>query len=409
MRSLAFLVSLFARRGVLAYAMVVMAAFEVSSLFQRGAPWRGDLLWTLDWVSVAFVGVGPVLAGAAALDTARWQAGAAHLGSRTTVRSPGLAVFAAYFASAVIVHALVLGSALLMSQPRDWDAWAPVAVLVQIAALGLCVAIGVFAGERTTPVLAGATAALVTLVAFYLFASPATGVSLLYTGVATVPRIGWSYAGPYLGLQMALLVAVTLGLLFSARAGRGLGLTIMAGTAALVLGAAMAGPEDRVVPSDVHPHYCGAVQTLETCFYDSHRRVAEDFQDVLWVIVEETRAAGYEALLPDRFEEASRTQIPSDPETGALYVQAEHLAGAAPNLDELLAGLTQPLHCPQLQEEVPPVDQYWADQNALVATWASIFDPAAPERYGYDGDLLSPEEAATLRDSFMRCTYPFTG
>jgi hypothetical protein len=325
------------------------------------------------------------------------------------VRSPALAVFIAYFVSAVIVHALVLTTALLISVPREWDGWAPVAGLVQFAALGLCVAVGVFAGERTKPVLAGATAALAMLVGFYLLASPASGVSLLYTGVATVPRIGWSYAGSYLAVQFALLAAVTLALLFAARARRLVGVPIMAATAALVLGAAALGPPDRVVASDAQPEYCGAVQTLETCFFDSHRRIAEDFQETLWVIVNESKAAGYEKLLPSRFEEASRTRVPSDPETGALYVQAEHLAGETPQVDEILAGLTQPLHCPGLQGDAPPVDQYWADQTALQATWASVFDPGAAEKYGYQGEMLSPDQAALLRNSFMQCTYPFSG
>ena len=47
-------------------AAVLIAAFIVMA--QRGAPWRGDLIWTIDWAAVGFVVCGPIIAGMVAFD-----------------------------------------------------------------------------------------------------------------------------------------------------------------------------------------------------------------------------------------------------------------------------------------------------------------------------------------------------
>lgn len=411
---LTFLVRYFLRYGVLAWALAIQLGVEVAVLFQRGGQWRGDLLWTLDWVPVALVVVGPVAAGLAAIDTARLSVGAAHLERGRVSRAPTTGLALAYATCIGAVHLVVVTGALVASQPPVGDPFAPLAVLVQLLILAFFVALGTAVGRFVGPVLAGLAAAGAAFVAVYLASSPGDQVALLAYGGATVPRIGYAYAPGFLVAQAVMLALACLALLVVRpvegrrvrRVSRRDGW--VAGALVVAVGViSFAAPSERLRPIDATATFCGAVQAIGTCFYPQHERVAEPFKNQFWVLVSAARENGYDALLPRQVVEASMTGIPQDddPSVAAFYVQPDHLQGTEPSLWEIASGIVQPIHCPQVQGDDPPSDLYWEDLNALTATWVDLAEPGTGEAMGYFGEPLDPQEAATLVDEFRTCTY----
>lgn len=403
---------------VLVYGWVWICAVSlvgamVPVLAMRGAPWRGDVIWTVDWLSIGFVIIGPVISGFVAVDTARLSAGSAHLrarGWRQSANGIGLG----YAVVITATYCLLVVGALVVSRPARLDSWTWLAVLAQIAMLWFFIAVGALAGRLVRPLLAGAIAAMVALVAVFTLSSPTGHVALLDGGAATVPRIGFTYAVGYLGLQLLALALVSAALtLVPARADGGL--QTMSGRARVVTAmliaagstVALLGPEDRLSPVEAAPTSCGAVASVPVCVYPEHRRVVEAFDQELWVLFESARAAGYGSLVPDRVEEAHQTSLTGGPGVGPLYVTSDALSGADPTTWEVALNLVQPVHCEGVRGELPPREQYWTDLLALTGTWVNLVDPSLGEQNGYYEANLSPEAATALLEQFQTCTYQF--
>lgn len=415
-RQALFPVVYLARYGLVGWTALLVVVAEIAIMRQRGAQWRGDLLWTIDWQAVSFVVIGPVVAGAAAMDTARAARGARHLFGNPVLRSPAFAVTLAYTLVVGAVHCAVLLGALALDLPPVGDAFAPLAVLCQVLIVAFFAALGTLAGRFVGPVLAGLVAALGVFGLIYLVSAPTRHVSILdLGGLPTIPRVGYAYSPVFLGLQAALLLAGTAALLVlrpRENGGRravdrrdgllalGLALAVVAASATVRV--------DRLDPVTAAPTLCGAAGTVETCFYPQHERVADAFTQQFWALAIAAEEKGYAALLPRRVLEATRTQLPqeSDPTVGSFFVMPEHLQGQVPALWDVALGVVQPVHCPQTGGDNPPSDRYWADLQALTGTWVALVDPAEAGSRGFNGPPLPPARAAELIEEFRTCNYP---
>lgn len=408
------MVRYFVRNGLLRWAALATVAAEVAVAMQRGMQWRGDIVWTIDWIPVSFMIVGPVVSGLAAIDTAHSAHGAGHLFRGRVTRTPAFAITAAYAVVIGAVHLVVVATALAVSAPRVWDPWAGAAVLVQLAMLAFFAAIGTTLGRFAGVVMAGALGALSAFGLLFVASAPGDGVVLLEFGGATLPRVGYAYSPAYLGAQLLLLVVSIAGLLVlrpldpldrprPARRD-----AVLAGTAvAAVIAGSLVVPSERLVPVKAAPTLCGAVQMVPTCFYPQHERVMRAFQDRMWVLVSAARENGYGDLVPRRILEASRTELPAaaGDGTAAFYVMPDHLQGKEPTSWEIVSGIVQPLHCAQVRQEQPPSDRYWQDLESLVVTWVSLAEPGIIDEVAYEGAILTPDEASTLSEELRRCTY----
>ncbi|TFH72120.1 hypothetical protein [Cellulomonas sp. HD19AZ1] len=403
-----------ARNGLVLWAALATIAAEMSVALQRGMQWRGDLIWTVDWVPVSFIIVGPVVAGLAAIDTASSARGASHLFARPVTRTPAFAITLAYGTVVGAAHLAVLGVALIVSDPPVWDPWVGVAVLVQLAMLTLFATIGTTLGRFVGVVMAGVLAALSVFGLLFVASAPGDGPALLEFGGATLPRIGYAYSPIFLSSQLVLLSTAIAALLLlrpvdpihKPRPSRSDLVAAGAALVAVAVGSAYL-PGQRLVAVEASPTLCGAVQTVPTCFYPQHRRVMPVFQEQFWVLVSAARENGYEDLVPRRLAEASRTELPQEARDGtaAVYVMPEHLQGRAPSLWEIASGIVQPVHCAQVKGELPPSERYWQDLQALVVTWVSLADPDVVEAVAHEGELLTPHQASVMAEEFAQCTY----
>lgn len=404
-----------ARYGATVLAGAVMLATELTAMAQRGMQWRGDLVWTIDWLPVSFVLVAPVVAGLSALDTARMATGAGHLAHGPFFRTPAFAVVATYSVLAVLTHCLVLAVALVVSAPQTWDPAAPLAVLVQLLMLVVFAALGGAAGRFARPKVAGSVGALSAFALMYVAGGPDQGLALFEFGGATVPRVGFAYDAGHLAWQAVALAAVAAALVVlrpveGPRGRRPDPRDAAFSVVLLTLVAALVSTvdSDRLRVVGAAPTVCGEVEGVTTCFYAQHRRIEKDFQQALFVLASSARDQGYDALVPTEVDEAAPGSLPQDqdPEVAAFYVMPDHLQGASPTLWDVASGIVQPVHCPQVQGDDPPSDRYWKDLDALVGTWVGLADPSEVAMRAPDARTLGPAEAATIAEGFRTCTYP---
>lgn len=398
-----------ARSRLLWVAGIAVLAIQSWGLVLRGMPWRGDLVWTLDWVPVTDLIVAPVLGGLVAIDVARTQGSGDVLPQRVW-RSPAVALACLYAAVAAGAHLVVVALAVGISRPRVWYATWPLVVVVQLLALLLFVAIGLAVGRVLGVVVAGVAGAGASAAAVLLFSTPGATFAPLYQGVATVPRIGWEWSWQSLVAQAVVLLALILacGVIRPAASRR---MTAVVGSvAAVCVGAAVAvtlgSPAERWVPDGAEPTFCGGVLTTPVCFFPQHGRVAYPYQEAMAALFEAAQAHGYDELVPGRVEEASRTYWPSGRDVAPLVVTTETLDGSPPSLWEVALGMVQPLHCERLAAAEPPGDRYWEDVHALVGTWVHLADAEEAERNGFVGPELDPGAATALITQLRECSHP---
>ncbi len=399
------------RNGVLPWVALVVAALCAGVLAMRGAPWRADLLWIIDWIPIGHIAIAPVVAGGAAIDTARLGAAVRHTESARWSRSAGTAVALGYAAVVAGVYAAAVAAAVLVEIPPSFDPRALLAIAVQLLMLALFAAVGTVVGRVLGPVLAGIVGALVSLLAIYIAAARTEHVALLYAGASLVSRVGRSYDVPYLAAQGGLLLVLIIAFLMWRpnvvrgrwrRTGERAVVPVAVG---LVVLAGALGPSSRLTYTGVPPTLCSDVDGVRICLYPEHARLQEEVGETLGRVFVAARAAGYGALVPDEVREAPVTGVTSW--RGASLTLDEPLGGAPVDVRFLIQELVEPLHCEQLRGPEPPSDRYSQDLSNVMGTWLELVDPELTERWGWPYQVLDPPELARVLTEFRTCEYQF--
>lgn len=398
---------------------------EALNFFQRGMPWRGEGMWTVEWFAIALFVIGPLATGAAAVDAARLsRPGAVHL--VVGAPRPALAYVraAAWCAGPLMaVHLLAIGAGVLagpVTAPSvGWPAMAAAAA-VQCLAIAWYVALGSAIGRFASPLVAGIAGGVAGFVAHYLL-SNARGddrFALLDLGAATVSRLGLEYRTDYLLAQAVVLAATAAALLWAPlRVRSGHRVPGVAGAGALVAAVAVLGagplvlPDTRVTTAPQPPRHCVAGADVEVCLYHEHRRFEELVVPPLQRLATAARQEGYDALVPARFVESSRSyeaDAPDAPDAVAFSLPTEAYAQDRLPVARLVRRLVAPSHCDALRAETPPPEEYWQRVASLEMTWLEIADVGYdPARYEMGPDraaeVLSPEEVRAILADFDRC------
>lgn len=397
------------RNGVLPWVMLVVAGVNASVLAMRGAPWRADLLWIIDWIPIGHIAVAPVVAGAAAIDMARLSVGVRHLEDRRWWRSSAAAVTWAYAIGIGGTNVATIVVAALVEVPPSVDPRALLGVAVHLLMLTLFAALGALVGRVLGPILGGIFAAVIALVGVFMFSARTEHISLLYAGASLNPRVGRSYSAVYLGSQAVLLALLILACLLL-RPGavrsrwRGIGeAAVGAVTVGLVVVAGSVGPTSRLVYTGKPPSLCEEVSGVTVCMYPEHARVRADVNAQLARLFDAARAAGYESLVPTEVREVTGGDIEWH---GASLLIDEPLVGAPVTPRTLVQDLVDPWYCEERGGEEPISDRFFADSYNVESTWLELVDAElVVEREAYR--TLGPAEVDRLMGEFRTCTYPF--
>lgn len=396
------------------WLVVLQVPFSVVLLLKDGSPWRGELLWAVDWQAIGLVTLGPLLVAAVAVDTSRLGSeGRAHLLVLTSrLRRPQVFVLLAGVAPLAAVHlmtllvALVWGGAGVHGATQGPDAL--LSVLVQMTALGFYACIGSLIGRAARPRTAGILGVLTGLGLLYAEAGGVgEGFRLLELGGAAVSRLGLALSTPYALLQAGIFLCAGALCVWAPVRFRGerlrlgpLAMATGAFVAVLVVVALPGLPADRLLFHPTAPHDCSG-HAPQICTFAEHARMRPRLVAVLEPMVAAARSHGYEAFVPARVTEQSRTYTATPGVPGPDFAFAyDDLTGGRLDTVSLARDLLSPAHCPQLTGAVGPPDRFWADLDALTATWSSLLGATdAPA----GGVVLTPSQAADLVGRFGRC------
>ncbi len=409
-----------ARSLVGPWGAVAVVGLEVVNLLQRGRPWRGELVWTVDWMGIVLFAAGPLLAGLAAVDAARITRREA-LPVVGSAAQPWRAYVEAILwtaGPATLAHLVAFGTAIAMGLPGvlsssvGWSATA-VALLAQILQFWWYTIFGSVVGRFLSPVGAGLTAAVGGLAVFYVLGF-GDRFDPFAVGGSTVSRLGLTWNVVYLGLQVLVLCVTAVVMAVSIRGTRrrrpvvdvtaGLGVVLVVGVASLV------GPQQRTVAMEPTPPGQCLWGEPVVCVYAEHERIADAVYASVYEALDAARNNGYRSLVPELVHEVSRTYVPPRSEIAGVATD-QLLQGDEWDTFDLLWDLSTPWHCPQIRGEQPPDDAYFQSMEALVFTWLTLLDePAGPQVADLPEGLLmerrlDPEQARETKAFLDSCGF----
>jgi len=401
------------------WLMPLYALLETANLLQRGAPWRGEGMWTVEWLSIVLFLLGPVVCGASALDAARLsRPGNIHLSasgpssSRVYLRAAGWCVL-----PAVAVHLLALVAALLVGRvtgpSAGWSAVAGQAVVQALVILWFS-SVGSALGRLATPVVAGLVGAATGFVLFYVLGDGGglQHFSLLALGSATVSRLGLAYNNEFVLAQGLLLVGTSALLLTLATRGVGSArLPAWRGVMALVLTVVAIAtapfmlPSTRIEARPVPPTLC-TDHPLRICFFPEHERFAEDSRRSIAELVSAARSAGYTDLVPDSVMESSRTFDGGGSRVATFTLPLNATEPGGPTISDWAYELTTPTYCPQLRSRSGPPDAFYRQKQLLEVTWLHLVGVRS-QLFDFVKDLriLTPTEASAVAERLRACDF----
>ena len=409
---------LFAVRTLIGpWVVVPLVVLEVLNLAQRGSPYLGEAMWTIEWLAISLFLTGPLIAGFAAVDASRLSGpGAVHLvvaGRRPRLVYVRAAVWCA--GPAAVVHLLALVVALGLGGFPSLGSAGPrllVGFVVQVAVVFWFAAVGSMVGRFVPVLVAGFFAAVVGLGLFYRF-SDGDGFLLLDLGSSTITRIGLEWNLRYLLWQLLIFVVGSVGLV-SLRVWLRDGRPVMrlGGGAVLVvvivvtLAAVSVGPTERtVLAAPVAPSYCDQGEPV-ICFYPEHKRHADRVIGPIRYLFAAATDAGYDAFVPQRVEQSSWSYrgVGSYPDVRLIWLPDSVYTGGEWPLYELIQNtLLAPAHCPQMS--TGPSDLFWRRLEDLTNTWYDLLpDDVTGVLLSYARTVrFTPRQVEGVLRSFADC------
>lgn len=162
------------------------------------------------------------------------------------------------------------------------------------------------------------------------------------------------------------------------------------------------GPAPRNVLAEPEPPGTCYWGDPVVCFYQEHRRVADDVAVEILKLVRAADEAGYTALVPSRLEQRSRSYAPEG-DTWGFSLPSGVLAGEPVDAVGLVATMLAPDHCTALQgdNEEPLPEVYMRTSTAMMATWLDLVG----EGFMAPGDLelLAPDDAQRVMAAWEQC------
>jgi hypothetical protein len=363
-------------------SLVLLAGVSAVVLLARDLPWRGEWGWTLDWAAGATILSGPITAGLAAYQSARWRSVTAELLLPTAQRR-----LAACFTPAVAVLAsatgtYVVGTAALLAVSAAYhptDRLLPVVWLVGPAKLGLCAAVGWWVGSRLRGYVAAPVAVagcyVMTIVAgdssvlsFWLVGGstgPATGkvVDVRYTSGAGLLFLGLA------GVMAALYLGQWTRTLRVAQVTAGLSLIVVG--LGLVLSSVPGATYDRV---DAHPHRLCRGAPVAVCLLAGNTTQLESWSGLMNYAAGRLHDVGL--ALPARYEQPTPDVHPQA--VGMVFFDPGTINIKAPSHLLVAESLATPATCPVYAAERPPIQglnaREWLARLILHRAWPN--DPS---------------------------------
>ncbi|HEX6967948.1 MAG TPA: hypothetical protein VF174_03885 [Micromonosporaceae bacterium] len=401
------------RTHVAPKAAIALLAVEAFNIANRGLPWRGELVWTIDWLGTVLTLVGPVVAGAAAVDAGRFaRAGTEYLTGRTVLANRVyMLTWLAAAIPAMVVHLAAAMTIVALSNPRSQiSMWPSVfAVIAQLCGIGFYAALGSVCGRYTGSVAGGPIAVVAGIVLFWQFGTSPERFSVLMFGRATSSVLGLQFNVAYSVAQIVCLALISLVLvLLPVRVISGIRRPphiVSAMIVVAVAGALVVFPyisSDRFVPVAIRPTSCTGKAPI-ICMYPDHDRFLSSVDESAKQVYFGASALGVQDLLPTRIVERLPGEGPASDGAGRFQIPLESFSTDHVTPEVLAIEIVVPHHCPALYGDLPPPIEFGWDLYRAAYTLVSASqgqtggDPMQP------GEILSAAELKRLLTSFKNC------
>lgn len=387
-----------------------VGGLELVALASRGAPWRGEWIWTIDWTGGIVPLVAAAAAGVAAV-VARTFAFGARAALLATTPHRGRALLgpvAMCVAVAVAAHLLGVGAAVAFTAAANPSLDAPLLPLLeQVTAIVAAGLVGALLGARMqSPASPAVAAGGLILVAF--FADNLGWYPLFDTGGATGSLIGLHYNDPAILVRIGLLILTSsalLGLLFDTRRRwvSPLRLASLTGLSTVIAFMFVGGTDEARFAVDDTPvaYRCVDTEHAEVCVHVAHQRFLDD---VAQPIVQTVVALGDLGVDVDRrWEERLFGHAPVE-STGYFRIPLEVFEGGELDDLRLVGDVVQPRACFTAEPPSPEQDIVMTILFAEAATRAGVLREG--DWIG-DPGLLSTFGVANLddREAWLRDRY----
>lgn len=390
-------------------SIVLLLAVSAAVLFARDLPWRGEWMWTLDWAAGTTILTGPLTAGLAAYQSARWRTLTAELLLPTSRRrlaacfAPPATVLATSIA-AYVVGTLTLLAITVVYHPTD--TFVPVLWLVGVAKVATCAAAGWLLGSR----LRGYIAAAVAVAACYIVTLLASGnrtLAFWLVGGATGPPSGKvvdvRYTAGAVLLFAALAEGMAAALLVQAASTRrsahvmgGLSIAVM--LLGLSLDSVPGSTYDRV---DQHPRRDCRGAPVTVCLLAGNTSQLDSWSDLMNQAAGSLQGLGLD--FPTRYQQPAPGAV-HRADVGVVFFDPGTINIRPPSHLYVAETLATPTTCPAYASEQPPSQglnaREWLAQLIVQRTWPE-------DRAQRDPDVTAWARSTpvTRQDSWIRITF----
>ena len=357
--------------------MVLLAGVSAIVLFGRDLPWRGEWLWTLDWAAGTTILSGPLTAGLAAYESARWRSATGELILPTSRRrlaacfTPTLAVWASSAVVYVVSTAVVLA---VTSAYRPTDRLVPFVWLIGLCELGLCAAIGWLLGRRLKSYVA-APLAVAGCYIVSLVASRSTVLAFWRVGGATGPPSGQVVDARYttgaalvfLGLSGVMAAAYLLRAAPTRRVAQvTAALSAIATTAGLVLSSGTGATYYR---GDDHPHRRCRGAPVSVCLLAGNSSQLASWSMLMNQAARPLHDVG--VAFPLRYEQPTSDE--HSLAVGVIFFDPGTINIRPPSHLYVAESLATPARCPAYASDPPPIKglnaREWLAQLIVHRVW----------------------------------------
>lgn len=390
-------------------AAVAAAVFEIYNFLRQGQPWRGEVIWAIDWSGTALIVVGPVIAGVAAVDSGRLAGGnASYLvdSGRNTSRAflmPWLASFIPVAFAHLLVSVLYIWKAVSPNAPIPVGEIA-LAIASQMVGFAFYAAIGSVIGRLFGPIVGAVVSAVGCIVTFFILGTSGEKLSLLQFGRASASLIGFRMSPVFIGTQVLVLSAAVI-LLLTVPTLPGIKTRKLTILGALILASMVAAltvvsqtPAERFVSTTAIPSVCGGEQP-SICVYPEHTRFMPYLLMQTSAVFQASDALGVRKYLPDHYVERLPSESPSTDGNGRISIPLEAYGRESLTGPEVAREMIFPYHCKALYGDTPPPIDF-GDHLELAAN-------ALASRAGLlpgDNQSIDQAKVGKILASFHDCT-----
>lgn len=365
----------FALRETLAVPIALaVLGFELFNYLDRGRPWRGDLVWSLDWAGAVFILMSGVVTAGAAFAGAR-------SGDEARVTVAGVAdhplrgllfQILALFIPAALVHVVFVGL-YVGAVPDRADGFASQIgmatshqLLVLVFYLVLGFGVGRSAGIIFGPILSVGVA--LTVGGGLLIAGGT--VNPLNTGRATSPLVEFGLSRTWVAESTLVLVILTGAVVFALRAARPPDRRPVVGTtlgviALLAVAPAILPGGPRLTPASARSGFACEQTTVVVCVRRPHERLLDSTTRAVQNAMAKADQNGIRKAFPMVFHEVLPSQGVGSRGEGRFSIPLKAYSSDAVSPTELASSLALPMWCSSLYGSEPPGMDFFDDVDLV--------------------------------------------